>query len=227
MKAGRGNAVIIGNKYDRFLFFIHASEGKKGSLKLTENVFASLKYHCLKLNFLRVKTKIYLLVLIASSHFAAAQTSQTVNKPAAVKFDGIYECKEWEFKDGSIDNPAPAYYRFFADGTLLFCHYKDLKDKDSILNMQDIFHSVLSEENLNKIKENMADDPANVYKVYNKFKLTAYKYQKITGGLCFDILSEKPNCLGKPNMKIVDSKTIKTDNGNSADDRYFKFIQGN
>lgn len=174
-----------------------------------------------------MKTKIYLLLLIASVRISSAQTTHSEGKPLPVKLDGIYECKDWELIDGKIENPAPAYYRFYADGILLFCHYQNAKDKDSTVNAQEIFNSVFSDANLNKIKDNVADDPADVYMVYNKFKLTAYKYQILPNGICFDILSEKPNCLGKPNLKVVSSVLLKTDDGNPADDHYFKFIPVN
>ena len=172
-----------------------------------------------------MKTKVYLLLLLASVRLVNAQTPQSAAKPAALRFDGIYECKEWKFIDDKADNPEPAYYRFFADGTILFCHYQNPKDKDSTVTPQEIFSTVLTQENLDKIKDHMADDPANVYKIYKKFSITAYKYQKLPNGICFDILSEKPNCLGKPNLKIVSNVLIKTDNGTPADDRLFKFIE--
>lgn len=172
-----------------------------------------------------MKTKIYLLLLI-TLQCSISGTAQTAGK-ISVKFDGIYECKEWKYIDDKVQNPEPAYYRFYPDGVLLFCHYDNPKTikRDSMATAQDVFNTVLNQSMLNKIKDDMLDDPANVYKVYNNFKVTAYKYQILPNGICYDILSERPNCLGKPNLKVPDSTILKADDGVPADDRYFKFVQ--
>lgn len=170
-----------------------------------------------------MKIIFFTVLLSAFFQFSYAQNSAITQK-ADIRFDGIYECKEWKFVDDRIENPSPAYYRFFAGNVLLLAYYKDVKDKDTTAGPQEVFRNVLSENTLGIIKENMEEDSTNVYKTVGKFKVTAYKYEKIKGGICFDILSERTNCLGKPNMKLLSPGVIKTDNGDPADDRYFKFI---
>ncbi len=173
-----------------------------------------------------MKTKIVLFVLILLASIVNAQTAKVAVKPS-IKMDGIYECKDYELINGNMDNAWPAYYRFFPDGSLLFCRYENAGDlkKDSMITAEEVFRTVVNQAMLDKLKESVAEDPMNYNKVYKQFKVTAYRYQVLPNGICFDILAERPNCLGKPNLKVPETTIIKTDTGDPKDDHYFKFVQ--
>jgi hypothetical protein len=175
-----------------------------------------------------MKTKFFLFLLVTAFQLQQDVFAQTAEK-ISIKADGIYECKEWKFTDGKIDNPEPAYYRFFPDSCLLFCHYEKPGsiNKDSMDSPEVIFSTVLSKAMLEKMMDNVADDATNVYRVSGKYKITVYRYKILPNGICYDILSERPNCLGKPNLKVPNSTVIKSDNGDPADDRFFKFVPVN
>jgi len=162
-------------------------------------------------------------LLILNTHASAQAQANEANVP--IRFDGVYECKDWKV-NGVINHAAPAYFRFFTDGAVLFCRCANAKENfDSLCNPKEICNNVLSETHLDKIKKSIMSDPTAISKTVDKFVLTAYSYKMLMGGICYDVLSESPSCAGRPNLKIIDNKTIRTDDGDPADDRDFKFVQ--
>src|SRR5947208_1892162 len=103
------------------------------------------------------KATISFLLFINAWSFAIAQNSKGTAK-ADIRLDGLYICKEWRYEEGKMDNAEAAYFKFLPDTVLLFCCNKDPNDRDTTTSADDIYSTVLSQERLNKIMENMEDD---------------------------------------------------------------------